>query len=124
MDLDHFKPVNDTLGHAAGDAVLRGVGDALRDNLRKSDLPCRTGGDEFVFLIVDAPEDIAKKRAEEVRMAIGTMPHPGNDEGFRCTATLGGTFYRPGDTPEILMQRADEALYKAKRAGRNQLGWD
>lgn len=124
MDLDHFKPVNDTLGHAAGDAVLRGVGDALRDNLRKSDLPCRTGGDEFVFLITDISEEEARARAEDVRKAIGTMPHPGNDDGIRCTATLGGTLYRDGDTPESFMHRADEALYEAKRAGRNQTGWD
>jgi diguanylate cyclase (GGDEF)-like protein len=124
MDLDHFKPVNDTLGHAAGDEVLRGVGDVLRTNLRKSDLPCRVGGDEFIFLIADVTEDDARKRAEDVRQAIGTMPHPGNDDGIRCTATLGGTLYREGEKPEELVHRADEALYAAKRAGRNRLGWD
>jgi len=124
MDLDHFKPVNDTLGHAAGDAVLRGVGDALRNNLRKSDLPCRTGGDEFVFLLSDVSEEIARNKADLIREAIGTMPHPGNDQGIRCTATLGGTLYRAGETAEEIMHRADEALYAAKRAGRNQVGWD
>lgn len=124
MDLDHFKPVNDTLGHAAGDEVLRGVGEALRTNLRKSDLPCRVGGDEFIFLLSDVTEEAARSRAEDVRNAIGTMPHPGNDEGIRCTATLGGTLYRAGETPEQFAHRADEALYAAKRAGRNRLGWD
>lgn len=124
MDLDHFKPVNDTLGHAAGDEVLRGVGQALRENLRKSDLPVRIGGDEFVFLLSDVTDEAARSRAEDVRNAIGTMPHPGNDQGIRCTATLGGTLYREGETPEEFMHRADEALYAAKRAGRNQVGWD
>lgn len=124
MDLDHFKPVNDTLGHAAGDEVLRGVGTALRENLRKTDLPCRVGGDEFIFLLSDVSEEAARSRAEDVRNAIGTMPHPGNDQGIRCTATLGGTLYRAGETPEAFMHRADEALYAAKRAGRNRLGWD
>ncbi len=124
MDLDHFKPVNDTLGHAAGDAVLRGVGKVLRENLRKTDLPCRIGGDEFIFLLSDVTEEDARKRAEDVRNAVGTMPHPGNDQGIRCTGTLGGTLYRAGETPAEFMHRADEALYAAKRAGRNQVGWD
>jgi diguanylate cyclase (GGDEF)-like protein len=124
MDLDHFKPVNDTLGHAAGDEVLRGVGDALRNNLRKTDLPCRVGGDEFILLLADVSYEDARKRAEDVREAIGTMPHPGNDQGIRCTATLGGALLRPDDTPESFMHRADETLYAAKRAGRNQVGWE
>jgi diguanylate cyclase (GGDEF)-like protein len=124
MDLDHFKPVNDTLGHGAGDDVLRGVGKVLRENLRKSDLPCRTGGDEFILLLSDVTDEAARSRAEDVRVAIGTMPHPGNDQGIRCTATLGGTLYREGEAPEVFMHRADEALYAAKRAGRNRLGWD
>jgi two-component system cell cycle response regulator len=96
----------------------------LRKNVRKSDLPCRTGGDEFVFLLSDVTEETARARAEDVRVAVETMPHPGNDQGIRCTATLGGTLYRTGDTPEAFMHRADEALYAAKHAGRNQLGWD
>jgi len=123
MDLDHFKPVNDTLGHAAGDEVLRGVGDVLRKNLRKTDLPCRTGGDEFMLLLADVSEEDARSRAEDVRELIGTMPHPGNDDGIRCTATLGGTLYHAGETPEQFAQRADKVLYAAKRAGRNRVGW-
>lgn len=123
MDLDHFKPVNDTLGHAAGDAVLKGVGKVLRESLRKSDLPCRIGGDEFVFLLSDVTEEDARKRAEQIRNAIGTMPHPGNDRGIRCTTTMGGTLYRAGETPGEFVHRADEVLYAAKRAGRNRVGW-
>jgi diguanylate cyclase (GGDEF)-like protein len=123
MDLDHFKPVNDTLGHAAGDEVLRGVGRMLRENLRTSDLPCRVGGDEFIFLIVDVTDEQAQQRAEAVRQAIEKMPHPGNEDGIRCTATLGGTLYAAGESPEQFTQRADEALYAAKKKGRNQVGW-
>jgi diguanylate cyclase (GGDEF)-like protein len=123
LDLDHFKPVNDTLGHAAGDAVLRGVGDVFRDTLRKTDLSCRVGGDEFIFLIADVSEEDARACAEKVREAIGSMPHPGNDDGIRCTATLGGTLYHSDDTPDSFKNRADEALYEAKRGGRNQVGW-
>jgi len=124
MDLDHFKPVNDTLRHAAGDEVLRQVGKILREQVRKSDLPCRVGGDEFIIVLSDLDEEAARARAEQLRAAIGQMPHPGNERGIRCTATLGGTLYRPGETLAELMHRADEALYAVKRAGRNRVGWD
>jgi diguanylate cyclase (GGDEF)-like protein len=123
MDLDHFKPVNDTLGHAAGDFVLREVGKILHEGVRKTDLPCRVGGDEFSILLADLTDDEARARAETLRLAIGSFPHPGNDRGIRITSTMGGTAYRPGETVEVLMHRADEALYAAKRAGRNRLGW-
>ena len=123
MDLDHFKPVNDTLGHAAGDFVLREVGKILHAGVRKTDLPCRVGGDEFSILLADLTEDEARARADALRVAIGTFPHPGNDRGIRITTTMGGTLYRPNETAAELMHRADEALYAAKRAGRNRLGW-
>jgi diguanylate cyclase (GGDEF)-like protein len=123
MDLDKFKPVNDTMGHAAGDFVLRGVGKILVEGVRKSDLPCRIGGDEFILLLADLSEDDARMRAEEVRSAIGRLQHPGNERGIQITSTMGGTLYRPGESPEDLVHRADEALYEAKRAGRNRLGW-
>lgn len=123
MDLDKFKPVNDTMGHAAGDFVLRGVGKILSEGVRKSDLPCRVGGDEFILLLADLDEQRARERAEAVRSAIGTLAHPGNERGIQITSTMGGTMYRPGETAEEVMQRADEALYEAKRGGRNRLGW-
>jgi diguanylate cyclase (GGDEF)-like protein len=123
MDLDHFKPVNDTLGHAAGDFVLRAVGKILRDGVRQSDLPCRVGGDEFIVVLADLSEVAARSRAETLRTALAAFPHPGNDRGIRITATIGGTQYRAGETAEELMHRADEALYAAKRAGRNRVGW-
>lgn len=123
MDLDHFKPVNDTLGHAAGDFVLKEVGKILRGQIRKTDLPCRVGGDEFIILLADLTEAAAKNRAESLRAAIGSFTHPGNERGIRITTTMGGTLYRPGETVEVFMRRADEALYAAKRAGRNRVHW-
>jgi len=123
MDLDHFKPLNDTLGHAAGDFALREVGKILAAGVRKTDLPCRVGGDEFIVLLADLDEAQARTRAEALRVAIGTFPHPGNERGIRITSTMGGTLYRPGESAAELMHRADEALYAAKRAGRNRVGW-
>lgn len=123
MDLDHFKPVNDTIGHAAGDFVLREVGKILKGQIRKTDLPCRIGGDEFIVLLADLSESAARKRAESLRAAIGSFEHPGNERGIRITTTMGGTLYRPGEAAEELLHRADEALYAAKRAGRNRVRW-
>ncbi len=123
LDLDHFKLVNDTLGHAAGDFVLRGVAQILQKGVRKTDLPCRLGGDEFAVLLADLGEPAAKSRAEVLRAAIAAMEHPGNDQGIRITSSIGGTLYRPGEPVEALLHRADEALYAAKRAGRNRVGW-
>jgi diguanylate cyclase (GGDEF)-like protein len=122
-DLDKFKPINDTLGHAAGDFVLRGVGKILLEGVRKADLPCRIGGDEFMILIADLDAEQARIRAEALRVAIGQLAHPGNEQGIQVTSTMGGTMFRPGETAAELMHRADEALYAAKRAGRNRLEW-
>jgi diguanylate cyclase (GGDEF)-like protein len=123
LDLDHFKPLNDTMGHAAGDFVLQAVGKILRQKVRKSDLPCRVGGDEFIILLADVSQTAASMRAESLRAAIFELPHPGNERGIRITTTIGGTLYRAGEPREALLARADEALYAAKRAGRNRVEW-
>ncbi len=123
IDLDHFKPVNDKLGHPAGDFVLREVGKILRHGVRKSDLPCRIGGDEFIVILSDTTEEGARARAETLRQAIGAFPHPGNEQGIRVTTTMGGTLLRPSDSLADFTKRADEALYEAKRGGRNRVGW-
>lgn len=115
LDLDGFKQLNDTRGHAAGDGVLRDVGRVLQQGVRKTDLPCRFGGDEFVLVLADLGAEAVQARAEALRVSISALNH--------VTATMGGTLYRVGESPEAWLQRADEALYAAKRSGRNQLGW-
>ncbi len=123
LDLDEFKQVNDLLGHAAGDEVLRRVATVLEAGVRRSDLPCRFGGDEFFVLLGDLSVTAAQARAESLRKELEAMAHPGNERGLRVTATIGGTMYRPGETADELMRRADEALYAAKNAGRNRISW-
>jgi diguanylate cyclase (GGDEF)-like protein len=124
MDLDEFKAINDTLGHLAGDSVLCDAGKILRQGVRQSDLPCRFGGDEFVVVLAGLDEAAARERGEKLRAAISTMPHAGNERGLRVTATMGGTLYREGESAEAFLDRADQALNTAKRAGRSRLGWD
>lgn len=120
IDVDHFKGVNDRYGHAAGDEVLRKLGDCMaRSFIRKSDFVARYGGDEFAVILPDTRATHAAKliesllrRAEAIRLASGP------DEVL-VTCSVGYTEVSDEDTVETLLARADEALYKAKSAGRN-----
>jgi len=116
-DIDHFKSVNDTYGHAAGDAVLVRVASILRQTCRKEDIVARYGGEEFVVLLPDSPAAAALDCAERIRKAIEKSEFP--EIGRKVTASLGATVFAPTDTEDSLIQRADAALYEAKAAGRN-----
>jgi diguanylate cyclase (GGDEF)-like protein len=123
-DVDHFKKVNDTYGHPAGDKVLSGVASCLKAKLRPRDLVARYGGEEFVLVLPETDAEGTMVVAERVRRAIEAAVHPiGNGQTLRVTislgcATLGGksAFVLPDD----LLASADKALYAAKRGGRNQ----
>lgn len=123
LDLDGFKPLNDTAGHAAGDALLRAVGGVLQRSIRERDLACRLGGDEFVVLMPGVEAEAARARAEMLRRLVDAVEQPNAAAGLRVTATLGGAMFRAGDDAEALLQRADQALYAAKRAGRQRVDW-
>ncbi|MDQ3039205.1 MAG: GGDEF domain-containing protein, partial [Pseudomonadota bacterium] len=119
LDVDHFKQVNDTLGHAAGDAVLRGFAQRLVSNVRGGDLVARLGGDEFVILVEDAGlPDSAEVIA---RKLIATMASPIDADGtpVHATTSIGIAFSSTGTDAQALMAGADAALYSAKDAGRN-----
>ncbi len=123
-DIDRFKAVNDTYGHDAGDAVLREFASRVRSAVRGADLACRYGGEEFVLVMPDTPEDMAAGVAERLRMTVEQAPFriPGTDVFLSITASLGIASLVPaGDTPEALLKRADTALYEAKRSGRNRV---
>jgi len=122
LDLDRFKSVNDTHGHAAGDDVLREAAQALRSVCRDVDLAARMGGEEFSLLLPET--DIAGARivAERLREHIAGAAHRSPaGQVFRVTASLGVATARPGASGEALLQAADEALYRAKDAGRNRV---
>ena len=121
-DLDHFKMKNDTYGHLVGDVVLREVARLMRDNLRGVDLIARYGGEEFVLLLIETSADQAMPIAERLRQVVEVQPIRAYDEVLSQTISLGMAAY-PEDGVElpVLIERADQALYAAKRAGRNRV---
>ena len=125
IDLDHFKLINDTHGHAGGDAVLRAVAAALRGAVRWSDLPCRIGGDELAVVLVDIPGPAAALgRARAVFDTLSGLLVELGAVRVPVAASHGGAFLRPGETPGELLRRADAALYAAKARGRGALVWE
>jgi diguanylate cyclase (GGDEF)-like protein len=118
-DLDHFKDINDAWGHAAGDAVLEAFGRLLLENLRKEDLPGRIGGEEFLVLLPGLAENGAYNCAERIRRVVESLELEYPPE--RLTCSFGVSTFRRGENVDDLIRRADEALYSAKRAGRNRV---
>jgi diguanylate cyclase (GGDEF)-like protein/PAS domain S-box-containing protein len=118
LDLDHFKLVNDTHGHAAGDLVLSAFGDIARSCLRLTDLLGRWGGEEFVILLPDTGPAGAGQVAERLRANLQSFCFPA---GVRATASLGVASRRPGENLAGLIGRADGAMYRAKQDGRNRV---
>ena len=119
LDIDHFKRVNDTFGHDAGDEVLKHLAELLRHNSRQDDLPCRVGGEEFTMLLPDTGLADARRIAERIRSAVeqADSPHVG-----KLTVSIGVACRRP-DTQQAdsVLKQADEQLYKAKHSGRNRV---
>ena len=122
MDIDHFKRVNDTHGHAAGDEALRVLGWALGNHLRPGDLCARLGGEEFVLAMPGATPDVARVRAEQLLRMPLMYGKDGSGEPLGVTLSVGLTDWRAGDaTPFVTIERADAALYEAKRDGRHRV---
>lgn len=122
MDLDHFKDVNDRFGHDAGDVVLRAFADRVRDEVRRHDVLVRRGGEEFVLLMPETTSAEALLVAERVRERMAGEPIEIGRAGgpARVTVSIGIATWR-GEPAEALAQRADAAMYEAKRAGRNRV---
>ena len=118
LDIDHFKCINDQLGHAVGDKVLTGLVSILEGRLRKLDSLFRIGGEEFILLLTETQEADALVVAEEVRTRVGDSRLHGD---MQTSVSIGVTGLRAGDSVDAWIRRADEALYAAKREGRNRV---
>lgn len=123
IDIDHFKRFNDSFGHDAGDVVLRSVSALFKDHFRKTDLPCRLGGEEFLVILPECDGEAAFKIAEQLRLKITELVlfHQGKALDA-VTASIGvASWPEPFSDEGLLVSAADAALYAAKHAGRNQV---
>lgn len=123
MDIDHFKKVNDSYGHDVGDEVLREFALRLGANVRGIDIACRYGGEEFVIIMPETQAAYAYSIAERIRLHVAGSPFKirGGTDSITVTISIGVAGAMPQDTADTLMKRADEALYRAKREGRNRV---
>ena len=121
MDLDHFKKVNDRYGHLGGDAVLRAVGQLLRNQLRAIDIAARYGGEELLLVLVDADLEQGRATVERIAAALQAMVVDHDGQAIRVTASFGLALSDPAQPVERWIERADAALYRAKHGGRGRL---
>ena len=122
MDIDHFKQVNDTHGHSAGDQVLVALADLLRTHTRQGDIACRYGGEEFLVIMAEVGEVDAKRRAEEICSNFNNLQIDYSGIKLSAAISIGAAFYpRDGNDSDMVIKAADAAMYKAKQDGRNRV---
>ena len=121
LDIDHFKRVNDSHGHSAGDDVLKGVAASIKGQLRNVDMVFRYGGEEFLILLCNTGREAAAMVGERLRHAAQTAEYFADGQLIDLTVSLGCSTLLPGESADSLLRRADSALYVAKREGRNRL---
>lgn len=121
VDIDHFKNVNDSHGHKAGDRALEGVAGILAETVRVPDKVGRYGGEEFLLVFPETGLEQARKIAERVRTAVGNAAFDIGDKKIKLTVSIGITAFVKSEDLEQLLSRADRALYEAKQAGRDRI---
>ncbi|MBI4756863.1 MAG: diguanylate cyclase [Betaproteobacteria bacterium] len=121
VDIDHFKRVNDTWGHPAGDRVIKNLAQLLKRRLRGGDLIGRYGGEEFALALPDTPVEVARKVLEDIRGKFSCLTHGTGERSFGCTLSAGLAVTPPAHDPESIIQAADFALYAAKHGGRDRV---
>lgn len=120
LDLDLFKSINDTFGHQAGDTVLRTFAQSVLPGLRSADVLARWGGEEFLLMLPDTSPSEALQCVERMRTVLAEVPFDAIDPGLRLTFSAGLAACQPGESIESVLELADQALYRAKQAGRNR----
>ncbi len=121
IDLDWFKRINDTYGHPTGDEVLRTFAISVFANIRSVDRFGRYGGEEFLLVLPDTPDDVAMRLLERLRQIVASLDWSAFSAGMRVTLSAGLATLRANETPDMLLARADRALYRAKAQGRNRI---
>ena len=124
IDIDYFKAVNDTHGHDVGDRVLKEFARRLTDNIRRADLICRYGGEEFIVVMPDTDRALACRAGERLRRVVAAAPFEAGPSAGPLDITISvgvAQIEGPEDTPAVILKRADQALYRAKRDGRNRV---
>ncbi|WP_160108900.1 GGDEF domain-containing protein [Pseudomonas izuensis] len=121
LDIDHFKQINDTHGHSVGDDVLKAVAASIKHQLRNVDMVFRFGGEEFLIVLSNTSREAAAMVGERLRFAIQAEEYVAEERSILLTVSLGCSTLLPGESAESLLRRADNALYVAKREGRNRL---
>jgi diguanylate cyclase (GGDEF)-like protein len=118
FDVDHFKQINDRWGHQCGDNVLKSLCTRIRSATRKTDLLCRTGGEEFALICPDTQLNDTRLLAEKLRALISTLPF---DDIGQATCSFGVATWIPSESFDAFIRRADTAMYSAKSSGRDQV---
>ncbi|MHC8360841.1 GGDEF domain-containing protein [Pseudomonas sp. LS2P72] len=121
LDIDHFKRINDNHGHSAGDDVLKAVAASIKNQLRNVDMVFRFGGEEFLILLCNTSREAAAMVGERLRFAVQAEDYSADGHAIELTVSLGCSTLLPGESADSLLRRADNALYVAKREGRNRL---
>ncbi|NWA03892.1 GGDEF domain-containing protein [Pseudomonas gingeri] len=121
LDIDHFKRINDSYGHSAGDQVLKAVAVSIKSQLRNIDMVFRYGGEEFLIVLSNTSREAAALVGERLRQAAQGQDYAANEQTISLTVSLGCATLLAGESTESLLRRADSALYVAKREGRNRL---
>jgi diguanylate cyclase (GGDEF)-like protein/PAS domain S-box-containing protein len=122
VDIDHFKRVNDTHGHEAGDLVLKAIAETLSDHCRRGDFACRYGGEEFVVALPNITLETAYARAEDLRKSLNLLSVPYEEHTLSVTISMGiACFPENGQTRDCILRAADQAMYAAKEAGRDHI---
>jgi diguanylate cyclase (GGDEF)-like protein len=120
LDIDHFKTVNDTYGHSSGDLALKTLAQSITETMRRSDIAFRYGGEEFTLILSNTDSDAARLVAERIRVAVSQLICSDGKRTFGFTVSIGVAQLNQGEEGTSLFDRADHALYQAKKMGRNQ----